>query len=134
MPVTAAAMEAILDYAYNGQMKLNSMNAVEVLKAIDFFLMMNIMKKCADFVLDYAITTDNAFPLRSLFSDARLCDCKARANNFIKVHAILKLINADQICFYLGKFRKHHVKRPLFATEKHRSFGDYSRNSNSVRE
>ena len=85
MPVTALAMEAILDYAYLGKMKLNPMNAVEVLKAIDFFSMMDILQICADFVVAHAMTVENVIPLRSFFICARLCGHEQSANNFIKV-------------------------------------------------
>ena len=85
MPVTALAMEAILDCAYLGKMKLNPMNAVEVLKAIDFFSMMDILQICADFVVAHAMTVDNVIPLRSFFICARLCGHEESANNFIKV-------------------------------------------------
>ena len=85
MPVTALAMEAILDYAYLGKMKLNPMNAVEVLKAIDFFSMMDILQICADFVVAHLMTVDNVIPLRSFFICARLCGHEQSANNFIKV-------------------------------------------------
>lgn len=89
MPVTSAAVEAILDYTYLGQMKLNPENAVEVLRVIDFFSMVNIMQTCADFVVAHAMTLDNVFALRSFFIAARLNGQEGGANNFIKVCAIL---------------------------------------------
>ena len=85
MPVTATAMEAILDYAYLGHIKLNAMNAVEVLTAIDFFSMIDIIQTCADFVVAHAMTVDNVIPLRSFFMGGRLCGHEDSANNFIKV-------------------------------------------------
>ena len=85
MPVTATAMEAILDYAYLGHIKLNPMNAVEVLTAIDFFSMIDIMQTCADFVVAHTMTVDNVIPLRSFFMGGRLCGHEDSANNFIKV-------------------------------------------------
>ena len=85
MPVTAAAMEAILDYAYLGHIKLNAMNAVEVLTAIDFFSMIDIMQTCADFVVAHAMTVDNVIQLRSFFMVGRLFGHENSANNFIKV-------------------------------------------------
>ena len=85
MPVTATAMESILDYAYLGHIKLNPKNAVEVLTAIDFFSMIGIIQTCADFVVAHAMTVDNVIPLRSFFMGGRLCGHENSANNFIKV-------------------------------------------------
>ena len=116
MPVTATAMKAILDYAYLGQMKLNTTNAVEVLRAIDFFSMMNVMEICADFVVAHAMTVNNVIPLRSFFIAARLCGHKDSANNFIKVIAIL--ISYTQSIF-IAKLRNNYVKRSIFAIQNH---------------
>ena len=85
MPVTAAAMEAILDYAYTGRIKLDSRNAVEVLTAIDYFSMINVLQKCADFVVAHAMTIKNVNKLRLFFVRAGLYEHVESADNFIKV-------------------------------------------------
>lgn len=85
MPVTVAAMETILDYAYIGRMTLNEGNVVEVLNAIDYFSMIQLLHLCADFVLAHAMTTDNVIKLRAIFVCAGLYAHAEYANNFIKV-------------------------------------------------
>ena len=85
MPVTAAAMEAILDYAYTGRIKLDSRNAVEVLTAIDYFSMINVLQKCADYVVAHAMTMKNVTKLRLLFVRAGLYEHVESADNFIKI-------------------------------------------------
>lgn len=85
MPVSANAMDTILDFIYMGRLKFNSKNAVDVLVAVDYFSMVNILQTCADFVVAHTMVVDNEIKLYTFFVRSRLNAHAINAINFIKV-------------------------------------------------
>ena len=77
-----------------GRLKFNSKNAVDVLVAVDYFSMVNILQTCADFVVAHAMVVDNEIKLYTFFVRSRLNAHAINALNFIKVFFLLfKKIN-----------------------------------------